>query len=191
MKTWIKGLIIAGSAFAIYKLASAAYELKTFIDQITFQIKAGKPVFSIAGDWNAPIIRIKLNVVFTNPTKTKISFEKPTITVFYDKNTLTQSKIPTGSDKDKLIHILAQDYTLIQNLTFDIPVDANTIMILVDIAKKVTSGLQIKESDSFWTKATAVVNAFASNANKVLELFEVQAVTYFAGHPITYKTKIV
>lgn len=187
MQKWIKGLLIAGGAYAIWKLVSGANELKTFYDQLIINIKAGNPAIRFAGNiWN-PILRIRLNVEFVNPTKTSVSFEKPTVTIFYNGNTIAQSKI-----SNEEVTIRPQDTSIIQNLTFDIPLTSITVVgALVDIARKLRTGIEVKDSDPLAVKAAAVFSTLSSNLDNVLPLFDVSCVIYLAGQPFTYKTKIV
>lgn len=188
MAKWLKYLMIAGGGYLVYKLVSGANELATFIKQLSINIKAGSQPVTIKNllSWGKQILVLKLNVEFVNPTKTSISFEKPTVTIFYKGNTIAQSKI-----SNSMVTIAPQDVSYIQDLTFEIPIANITIInTLVDICKQLGTGITINESDTLIQKAATVCANIGTNLDAVLPFFDVTCVIYYGGQPFTYKTKI-
>lgn len=173
----------------IYKSVQTTLELKAFYNQLSFNLINLRAYFDNKNFWDAllhPNLVIKADVEFINPTKTSVSFQKPVITLKYDGQELTKSKI----SKD-IITIDAEGVSLAKDFTFTIDLYSK-YSILIDIFKKVKKNINLDGKTTAKDKVSAIISQVSDAALlDILPLLECNILLYFGGVPIDYTTKLV
>lgn len=173
----------------IYKSIQTSLELKAFYDQLSFNIVNLRAYFDNKNFWQAlvnPILVIKADVEFVNPTKTSISFQKPTITLRYNGSELAKSKI----SKD-IITIEPEGVSIAKNFTFSIDLYSK-YTILIDIFNRLKKNVNLDGKNTAKDKIKAIIEQVSDAAlMDILPLLECNILVYWGNNPIDYTTKLV
>ncbi len=173
---WTVG--IGGVLYLALKGGQKVADATTFLDNMQISISPSAKPFKLTG---INTLQLNLDVYISNPTKFTISFEKPTVTIFYDKTIIAQSKMPDNGEIP-IISLRPQAITQI-TMSFDITIWTN-LSTWIDIGKQI--GKNVKSQ----TGVNEITNIVMANAQEVLKLLKVKLITYYGDTPIPYETAL-
>lgn len=173
----------------IYKSVQTTLELKALYNQLSFNLINLRIYFDNKNFWDAlkkPILVIKADVEFINPTKASTSFQKPIITLKYNGQELAKSQI----SKD-IIKIEAEGVSLAKDFTFSIDLYSK-YAILIDIFQRLKKNVNLDGKTTAKDKISAIISQVSDAAlADILPLLDCNIFLYYAGIPIDYTTKLV
>lgn len=158
----------------VYYVMSKAAEVDSLIKNIQFNVTPSK--IRLDGGLLSPVLKVYLNVGIVNPTKLSISFEKPTVWIYFNGSCLASSTQST--DKIKLEQ---QGTTTIRNIELSIPITSN-FQTFMEMGRRVFQNVSNSKD--------GLISQLKNNLSALLPLLSVKLKTYIGKAPIEYETSL-